>query len=51
MDTYNFYEDGLCMFFNCLCYHAGRCQNCPEMQEYDRYCKEHPVPCEDCDET
>ena len=43
MDTYSFYEDGLCMFFNCLCYHSGRCAVCPELLEYDTYCEAHPI--------
>ena len=43
MDTYSFYEEGLCMFFNCLCYHSGRCAVCPELLEYDAYCEAHPI--------
>ena len=43
MDTYSFYEDGLCMFFNCHCYHSGRCSVCPELLAYDEYLKAHPI--------
>ena len=43
MDTYSFYEDGLCMLFNCLCYHSGQCTTCSEMQVYEDYLKAHPI--------
>lgn len=43
MDTYSFYEEELCMFFDWICYYSGRCAVCPKLAEYDTYCKEHPI--------
>ena len=43
MDTYSFYEEELCMFFDCICYYSGRCAVCPQLAEYDAYCEAHPI--------
>ena len=43
MDTYSFYEEELCMFFDWICYYSGRCAVCPKLAEYDAYGEAHPI--------